>query len=336
MTISYKQEPPYAGAMRLVAPGSDEFPGEKLAAGLENLLSAAMDGGSPPVSASCRGSSPLAGRYEQIAPDVAKAVFESGDPKVSEGWRKWRETLGRVEHARFYALPDNIVRYDIRARNAGRLEHRIGTWRVSYDGTSITELRPLEEVVTSSSQPWFRDVTAHVFERDESFREQLSRGVPYWRGRLDPACGIDLYGANGISVADIDGDGRDEIYVCQPGGLPNRLYKLDADGRAREISKQAGLDFLDDTAAALFVDLRNSGQQDLVLVRSSRPLLFLNDGHGRFTELRGRVPLRDAASGFFYQRGRGRYRPGRPRRSVLLLLRLLPERRAIPLPDAVP
>ena len=286
LTISYKQEPPYAGAMRLVTPGADEFSGEKLATALENLLSAAMDGGPPPVTATCRGSSPLPRRYEQIAPDVARAVFEPGDPKVSEGWRKWRETLGQVEHARFYAVPDNVVRYDIRARNAGRLEHRIGTWRVSYDGASITELRPLEEIVTSSSQPWFRDVTSHVFERDESFREQLSRGVPYWRGRLDPACGIDLYGANGISVADIDGDGRDEIYVCQPGGLPNRLYKIDADGHAREISKEAGLDFLDDTAAALFVDLRNSGQQDLVLVRSSRPALFLNDGHGHFNELR--------------------------------------------------
>ena len=51
-------------------------------------------------------------------------------------------------------------------------------------------------------------------------------------------------------------------------------------GRLRDISKQAGLDILDDTAGALFVDLRNSGHQDLVLVRTNQPLLFLNDGKG--------------------------------------------------------
>ncbi|MGC4049089.1 MAG: FG-GAP-like repeat-containing protein [Paludibaculum sp.] len=90
-----------------------------------------------------------------------------------------------------------------------------------------------------------------------------------------------MYGENGVAVADIDGDGRDEIYVCQPGGLPNRLYKWDGQ-RLRDISAGSGLDLLDDTACALFVDLRNSGHQDLVLVRSNQPLLFLNDGHGKF------------------------------------------------------
>ena len=62
---------------------------------------------------------------------------------------------------------------------------------------------------------------------------------------------MDVYAENGIAAADIDGDGQDEIYVCQPGGLPNRLYKFDAAGRLRDISHQAGLDILDDTAGAL-------------------------------------------------------------------------------------
>ena len=52
------------------------------------------------------------------------------------------------------------------------------------------------------------------------FREQMLRGVPYWRARLDSASGIDIYGSNGIAVGDIDGDGQDEVYVCQPGGCP--------------------------------------------------------------------------------------------------------------------
>ena len=95
-------------------------------------------------------------------------------------------------------------------------------------------------------------------------------------GGLDPACGIDLYGENGIAVGDIDGDGVDEIYVCQPGGLPNRLYKNDGAGpAAATLLRPSGLDLLDDTAGALFADLRNSGSQDLVVVRTNEILSVL-------------------------------------------------------------
>ena len=40
---------------------------------------------------------------------------------------------------------------------------------------------------------------------------------------------------------------------------------------------------LDDTSSALFVDFRNIGRPDLVVLRSSGPLLFLNQGDGRFS-----------------------------------------------------
>src|SRR5262249_29244512 len=45
-----------------------------------------------------------------------------------------------------------------------------------------------------------------------------------------------------------------------------------------------GLDLLDDTTSALFLDLRNSGRQDAILLRSTGPLLFLNRGDGTFVE----------------------------------------------------
>ncbi len=100
-------------------------------------------------------------------------------------------------------------------------------------------------------------------------------------------------------MADIDNDGLDEIYVCQPGGLPNRLYKNDGSGHFRDISKECGLDILDDTACALFADLRNSGYQDLVLVRPTQPMLFLNDGKGRFTPAPDAFRFRTAPQGTF-------------------------------------
>ena len=39
---------------------------------------------------------------------------------------------------------------------------------------------------------------------------------------------------------------------------------------------------LDDTAQSLFADVDNDGDQDLVLATATRPLLFVNDGTGRF------------------------------------------------------
>lgn len=134
-----------------------------------------------------------------------------------------------------------------------------------------------------SAKPlWFHDITAAAFSRAPEAREQLSRGVPYWAAALDPATGIDIYGNNGIAVGDIDNDGVDEVYVCQPGGLPNRLLKW-KDGAFADITAAAGVDLFDATSCALFLDLRNLGRQDLVVLRSSGPLLFLNDGTGKFT-----------------------------------------------------
>ena len=71
-----------------------------------------------------------------------------------------------------------------------------------------------------------------------------------------------------MAVGDIDNDGWDEIYVCQPGGLPNRLYKNRDDGTCADIT-EGGVGMLDDTTCALFADFRNSGPQDLVVLGAS-------------------------------------------------------------------
>ncbi|HEY3440737.1 MAG TPA: FG-GAP-like repeat-containing protein [Paludibaculum sp.] len=296
--VKFRLPPPYAASMQFVEPGLDEFPAEKVAMAIESGLRAAFRGGQAPLAVDCSGASPAPREYRNIGPGVSEGVF-GGDTDVAAGWKKWRASLGEVRSARFYALPGDLIRYDVRGRNAGRLEQRVGVWKHAWANGRFTHLEPVQEILTFAERPWFRDVTGHAFGGEASFTEQLARGVPYWRAKLDPACGIDLYGENGIAVADIDQDGEDEIYVCQPGGLPNRLYKRDSSGRLRDISKSAGLDMLDDTACVLFVDLRNSGRQDLVVVRSSEPMLFLNDGNGHFTPVPDAFRFATAPQGSF-------------------------------------
>ena len=139
----------------------------------------------------------------------------------------------------------------------------------------------------------FADVTGTVLDC-----EQISRGIPYWMAKLDAATGIDIYGNNGIAVGDIDGDGRDEVYVCQPAGLPNKLFKW-VSGRFVDITAKAGVDLLDDTSSALFLDLRNLGRQDLVVLRGSGPVLFLNDGEGKFSLVQDAFRFANAPQGGF-------------------------------------
>lgn len=134
-----------------------------------------------------------------------------------------------------------------------------------------------EQTVLRPAQTRFCEVTGTVLSC-----EQLARGIPYWIARMDAATGIDIYGNNGVAVGDVDGDGVDEIYVCQPSGLPNRLFRWQQ-GRLVDISAESGVDLLDNTACALFVDLRNLGRQDLIVLRAAGPVLYLNDGRGRFT-----------------------------------------------------
>lgn len=219
--------------------------------------------------------------YEPYIPLIGPGRDEFPEEKTAAELaarvREWWKAEGGRGEARFYALPDNLVRFEIKSPG----EYRTGVWKIELKGEHIARVTIVEEDVAKCAEPLFRDVTGALFEGVTSFQEQLSRGIPYWVARIDPGAGIDIYGSNGIAAGDIDNDGVDELYVCQPGGLPNRLYK-NVGGRFVDMSEKAGVDVLDDSSCALFLDLRNIGCQDLILLRANGPALFLNNGDGTF------------------------------------------------------
>jgi Flp pilus assembly protein TadD len=171
-----------------------------------------------------------------------------------------------------------------------------GEWEIEWEGEGaagewkIVGWRPLEAVTVLGAERVFTDVTKAAFGQDPSYAAHLLRDTNYWRAVLDEASGVDIFGNYGVSVGDVDGDGRDEVYLCQAQGLPNRLYRQSKPGVFEDIAPQAGVDVLDATAMALFADLLNRGRQDLILITQSAPLLFLNDGHGKFTLARNGFP----------------------------------------------
>ena len=130
----------------------------------------------------------------------------------------------------------------------------------------------------------FQDVTASVFNEAPSFQDQLMLGIDHWRSRLQGDFGIDVNGLQGISVGDANGDGLDDIYVCQQGGLPNKLYIRNLNGTLKDVSAESGVDWMELTRAVLFVDLDNDGDQDLALAQGWYWMLMENNGAGIFTK----------------------------------------------------
>jgi Tfp pilus assembly protein PilF/peroxiredoxin len=184
------------------------------------------------------------------------------------------------------------VRYDIAgaSRDGSRLQ-RTGHWRMEWRLASegpwrIVVWMALDESRSRASAPVFTEVTDAALGGNDSFRQQLSRGLDSWLARLDGALLPGGMGHHGVSAADVDGDGLDDIYVAQPSGLPNRLYRNRGDGTFEDITEAAGVGVLDSTSQSLFADVDNDGDQDLLLVTRTGLLLLSNDGHGHFTRVK--------------------------------------------------
>lgn len=113
--------------------------------------------------------------------------------------------------------------------------------------------------------------------------EQFARGMDHWATRIETLMGIEMGGWHGLAAADVNGDGRDDIYLCDGGGLTNRLLVQQADGSVQDQSHPSGLGFLDHSFGSLFADFDNDGDQDVAIAMISGVLIMKNDGHGSFT-----------------------------------------------------
>ncbi|CAN5354102.1 hypothetical protein BH23VER1_BH23VER1_08150 [soil metagenome] len=139
-----------------------------------------------------------------------------------------------------------------------------------------------ELVANAGASQWFTDTTGAVLGGNPSFHQQLAFGTQHWLGRVERVHLMLFFQRSGLAIGDANGDGLDDLYLCQPGGLPNRLFVQQADGTAVDVSREAGVDWLDHTASALFLDLDNDGDQDLVLATTDGLQLLANDGSGRY------------------------------------------------------
>jgi len=161
------------------------------------------------------------------------------------------------------------------------------TWLATWVGREAPRLRSLRvddfEECRSVRAPLFSEVTAAACGGQTAWTDHLRFGIDHWAARVESAFGLEITAWNGVTLGDVNGDGWDDIYLPQTGGLPNRLWVRQPDGTLRDASAASGTDWLDPSHAALLIDLDNDGDQDLVVSMGEGVLFQENDGTGKFT-----------------------------------------------------
>jgi tetratricopeptide (TPR) repeat protein len=333
ITPHYPAKSPLDDVLRLLTPGTDEFITEKHAFEIQRLLDQWSEAlkTSPPASSVLASFVDSSIQAVSLSPASENALRKGsiqivrrrftgeaapGREQFLESVKTYFAGLKSLETAEFQIIaikeiagsPLRVsaeIRYDfVGVHDNGGREERIGHWLTEWSRSELGSWRAVrweaaEETVSRAQHFIFTDVSENAFRHAESYRAQMLRGTDYWRTVLDGACGIDVYGNNGLAVGDFDNDGFDDLYVCQPAGLPNRLYHNRGDGTFEDVAENLGVNVLDSSACALFADFENKGVQDLLVVCGSAPLLFLNQGDGKFALKRDAFRFAKAPQGTF-------------------------------------
>ena len=153
------------------------------------------------------------------------------------------------------------------------------------------EAKSGEQVTSGEGEPWFVDCTRAMLGPNTR-TGGVTVGLHDRLQQIGRVHGMLYFKRHGIAVGDANGDGRDDVYLCQPAGMPNILFLNQENGTALDQSAAFGVDWLDHTSSALFVDLDNNGGQDLALATSEGVRVLQNRKNEGFA-LKAKLAISD-------------------------------------------
>ncbi len=158
------------------------------------------------------------------------------------------------------------------------------TWQENSDELPLLATLKVTEFETAESKgnQLFQDVTESAVGKISSFQNQLSLSYDHWLDRSQGNRLYSLLGNPGLAIGDVNGDGLDDIYICQEDSLPNLLYIQQADGSLVDASRGSGVDFLQNSSSALILDLDSDGKNDIAVAVTGGVVLAKGDSTGKF------------------------------------------------------
>ena len=223
--------------------------------------------------------------------DLIKRSGEGGihTPTSPEALLKKIKALGKIKF-KVTRVENRTTHLHVEADRSGA--EYSASWLTSWTDTKPPKLinltvKNFETII--SEGPWFHDVTNTVIGKNSRFEPQVLHGIDHWAQRITRIGDLSLAGHHGLAVGDVDGDGLEDLYVCDGGSLPNQLYLQQPDGTAKEVALDWGVAWLEDSRSALFVDLDNDGDQDLVIATIAM-IAFAENLNNQAFKLRGGFP----------------------------------------------
>lgn len=146
----------------------------------------------------------------------------------------------------------------------------------SADGQAGTGFRALELAVPADGTPGF------------TLMDPAAMGIDFSNALSDDRIRLfqNLMNGSGLAAADVDGDGRVDLYFCHK-QAPNQLYLNLGGGRFTNVTVSAGVGCTNQSSVgAVFADVNGDGAPDLLVSAFGGPnALLLNDGHGHFQDV---------------------------------------------------
>ncbi|MBI4324294.1 MAG: VCBS repeat-containing protein [Chloroflexi bacterium] len=256
-------------------------------------------------------AAPAAGMIESQPWPVAKGAKEVAEVDL---WRPLLDAVSWFDHAKVFIISGehpngDALRYEARGGFEALAKMKSGEWRslhgqmkLSWQRAKATASEPATDWQITG---WKTEEMQYNASPTRLFAEALDTAVrppqdvaklrrsqhyeatlKFYRGGMKSPphpyfAPISANQKDGIAVADIDGDGFDDIYITVRIGT-NMLLRNHGDGTFTEAATLHGLALPGHTTCALFADFDNDGDLDAMLGRSLLRTAYLENRGGKF------------------------------------------------------